>query len=213
MEIVVKGRHTEVPERFRHHVEDKLARVGRLDPNVTRIDVEVTEERNKRLADQSHRIELTCLSRGPVIRAEAAAADPYGALDLALARLEGRLRRSTERRQDRFHGKSGSGRSVVVQPDAGAGGLSAMTAVALGEVPEGPGEAYAGDDFDVPPLVVREKSHQADPMTTEQALFALEMVGHDFFLYYDVDVQLPSVVYRRRGYQYGVIRLTVDSPS
>jgi hypothetical protein len=58
------------------------------------------------------------------------------------------------------------------------------------------------------PRVVREKTHQAGPMTLEQALFEMELIGHDFFLFVDESNGLPSVAYRRRGFDYGVIRLT-----
>jgi hypothetical protein len=58
-------------------------------------------------------------------------------------------------------------------------------------------------------MVVREKTHQAAPMTLDQALYEMELVGHDFFLFVDKETELASVVYRRRGYDYGVIRLEV----
>src|SRR5580704_14572517 len=101
MEIVVRGRHVAVPARFRQHAVDKLARLGRLDQNAMRIDVEVSNERNPRQSDRSERVELTIRSRGPAIRAEAAADDRYAALDLAFAKLEGRLRKIAERRKVR----------------------------------------------------------------------------------------------------------------
>ncbi|HRI97485.1 MAG TPA: sigma 54 modulation/S30EA ribosomal C-terminal domain-containing protein, partial [Nocardioides sp.] len=60
------------------------------------------------------------------------------------------------------------------------------------------------------PLVVREKTHPASPMTLDQALYEMELVGHDFYLFMDKESERPSVVYRRRGYDYGVISLEVD---
>src|SRR3954465_7506674 len=99
VDIVVKGRHTDVGERFRGHALDKLAKVVKLDGKVSRIDVEVCEEHNPRLADQRSRVEPTCRTRGPVIRAEASAPDPYAALDLASSRLEARLRKAADRRR------------------------------------------------------------------------------------------------------------------
>src|ERR1700760_3062952 len=103
MEITFKGRHTSVPERFRRHASTKLAKLEKLDHNAIRIDVEVSTERNPRQADRSERVELTIRSRGPAVRAEAAADDRYAALDLAFAKLEGRLRKASERRKVR-HG-------------------------------------------------------------------------------------------------------------
>src|ERR1700733_5547175 len=99
MEIIVRGRHITVPPRFRQHAAAKLAKLEKLDQKAVRIDVEVSEERNPRQSDRRERVELTIRSRGPAIRAEAAADDRYTALDLAFAKLESRLRRASDRRK------------------------------------------------------------------------------------------------------------------
>lgn len=192
MEIVVRGRKTEVPDRFRRHVEDKLERLEKYDGRLTRIDVELTHETNPRLASESERVEITARSKGPVIRAEAAAQDPYAALDVAMSKIESRLRRAADRR--RTHRGRVNGRpaepEVVPEPTV---------------APEPvPAEEQAAEA-----LVVRDKTHEAEPMTLEQALYEMELVGHDFYLFVDEATSRPSVVYRRRGYQYGVIRLAV----
>ena len=198
MDIVVKGRHTEVAERFRGHAEEKLAKIGKLDAKVSRIDVEVCEEHNPRLADQRSRVELTCRTRGPVVRAEAAAADPYAALDLATARLEARLRKAADRRRIHHGIRTPVSVATATAPLA-AGGPSLN-----GAAPSA--DAMAPDD-DEPALLVREKMHTAPPITLDQALLEMELVGHDFYLFVDAEQGVPSVVYRRRGYDYGVIRL------
>jgi ribosomal subunit interface protein len=198
VDIVVKGRHTDVAERFRGHAQDKLAKVVKLDGKVSRIDVEVCEEHNPRLADHRSRVELTCRTRGPVIRAEASAPDPYSALDLASSRLEARLRKAADRR--RVHHGIRTPVSVATAT-ARLNGSAPVTAAIEGE------PAEDEDDADSRPFLVREKDHPAQPMTLDQALLEMELVGHDFFLFVDIDRALPSVVYRRRGYDYGVIRL------
>ena len=195
MEIVVRGRKTEVPDRFREHVDDKLAKLGKYDSRLTRIDVEVTRENNPRLASEAERVEITAHSRGPVIRAEAAAPDRYAALDQAVDRLEARLRKAADRRRDR--------RRSGPRDDA------PMDLTALDLAPVLPPEDTGAVDGDDDALVVRDKTHQAEPMALDQALYEMELVGHDFFLFVDEESKLPSVVYRRRGYQYGVIRLEV----
>ena len=200
MDVVVKGRHTAVGERFRSHVSEKLAKVAKLDGKVSRIDVEVCQEHNPRLAGQRSRVELTCRTRGPVIRAEAAAADPYVALDVAVTRLEARLRRAADRRRV-HHGI----RTPVSVAAATASAMSLNGSSSNGSGPDlADDEAAAGDAV---PFVVREKAHAARPMTLDQALFEMELVGHDFYLFDDSEHGVPSVVYRRRGYDYGVIRL------
>jgi ribosomal subunit interface protein len=194
VDIVVKSRNTDTDERFRACVHDKLGRLSRLDPSVDRVDVEITEEHNPRQADVRMRVELTCRSRGPVIRAEAAAADEYAALDLAIAKLDMRLRRASDRR--RVHHGSRTPVSVATA-------TRALIAPDAGESARQSDDDESGDA----PYVVREKKHVASPMNLEQALFEMELVGHDFYLYVDESDGTPSVVYRRHGYDYGVVRL------
>jgi ribosomal subunit interface protein len=220
VDIIVKGRHTDVSDRFRRHVGTKVAKIEKLDPKVIRVDVEVSEEHNPRQADTRERIDLTIVSRGPVIRAEAAADDRYAALDVAIGKLESRLRRMCDRRKV-HHGNHGRARlASALAADEG----NTATLTEIEERPEPPTLPTEGEDKVtggpatsegiVPiamegdgPVVLREKSHQADPMTLDQALFEMELVGHDFYLFRDKESGRPSVVYRRRGWDYGVIRL------
>ncbi len=211
MEIVVVGRHTEVPERFRRHVEDKLAKVAQLAPRAQRIDVEVTHEKNPRLSEICERVELTVLGKGPVVRAEARADDPYAALDMATTKLMERLRRARDRRKD--HHKPTVLAPVEVYADEGVSVPADEDRVTETPVTTADGavETTLGDS----PIVIREKLHSAQPMTLDDALYEMEMVGHDFFLFIDAETALPSVAYRRRGWSYGVIRLDtpVNAPS
>ena len=204
MDIVVKGRHTEVGERFRLHVAEKLAKIEKLDPKVISVDVECSLERNPRLADQRERIELTIYSRGPVVRAEASAQDCYAALDLAVGKLEGRLRRAHDRR--RVH----HGAKTPVSVATATARLESQNGVAGGHRVTEPQEALdVGQAADDGPMFVREKVHSAAPMNLDQALYEMELVGHDFYLFVDSETAQPSVVYRRRAYDYGVIRLSM----
>lgn len=231
MDIIVKGRHTDVSDRFRRHVDTKLAKIERLDQKVIRVDVEVSEERNPRQSDQRERVELTILSRGPAIRAEAAADDRYGALDLAFEKLESRLRRISERRKAHSTQRERErvATKLAAEPTFGLG-VESTTALPADEgiapprsaVADFDDEDYASasddlDDHIVPipmdgdgPIVVREKFHKAEPMNIDQALFEMELVGHDFFLFRDLACGKPCVVYRRRGWDYGVIRLVEE---
>jgi ribosomal subunit interface protein len=215
MEIIVKGRHTGVSDRFRDHVNTKLARIERLDHKLIRVDVEVSKESNPRIVDQRERVELTIHSRGPAVRAEASADDRFAALDIALGKLEGRLRRLADRRKI-HHGNH-------CPPS-----VAELTATALAEsfeasapLPRTAPQADQEVDHDLPedktiipiqmdgdgPLMVREKFHEADPITIDQALLEMELVGHDFYLFRDKESGQPSVVYLRQGYSYGVLRL------
>ena len=287
MEITFKGRHTSVPERFRRHASAKLAKLEKLDHNAIRIDVEVSTERNPRQADRSERVELTIRSRGPAIRAEAAADDRYAALDLAFTKLEGRLRKAAERRKVRrgdLTVRSTDALTAVAAAPADAAAVAEAAALADVDIPaiprpddaarlagtpagrrvngkpgtKGPRFAPGGAKLNgrrpeavvplpafpaeeggpterdfagfrdeaeaeesvsgvVPmemvgdgPLIVREKFHSSSPMTIDDALLEMELVGHDFFAYHDSQCGKFSVVYRRRGYDYGVIRLVSE---
>jgi ribosomal subunit interface protein len=230
MEVIVRGRHITVPARFRQHAAAKLAKLEKLDQKAVRIDVEVSEERNPRQSDRRERVELTIRSRGPAIRAEAAADDRYAALDLAFAKLESRLRRAADRRKvkDTVSVRS-PGVLAGAMPEAPPGSGAAPSDMnGYGVARPRSGEAGdVGDRSDpdqaepeiglVPiqmegdgPLVLREKVHAASPMTIDQALLQMELVGHDFYLFHDRDCDRFSVVYRRRGYDYGVIRLVEE---
>lgn len=213
MDIVVKGRKTEVPERFRKHVAEKLKleKIQKLDGKVMSLDVEVSKEHNPRQADRSDRVEITLRSRGPVIRAEAAAGDPYAALDLATGKLEARLRRQHEKRYNRRGVRRMSASEVVeavpqtVQLNGSAESTADRPSASIPITRMGPLEVQGEG-----PLVVREKTHVAAPMSLDQALYEMELVGHDFYLFVDSETKEPSVVYRRHAYDYGVIHLTTD---
>jgi ribosomal subunit interface protein len=226
VDIIFKGRHTDVLERFRKHATAKLTKIERLGAKAIRVDVEVSTERNPRQSGRKERVELTITSSGPAIRAEAAAEDRFAALDMALAKLESRLRRASDRRKGRHGGRAAirltdlpeTGDAAPPEPGTRPEAAADAEPGAAASVPRAPDDGAAPDDV-VPiemegdgPLVVREKFHGASPMAIDQALLEMELVGHDFFLYRDVQGGLPSVVYRRVGYQYGVIRL-VEEPA
>src|SRR5580693_2097870 len=216
MDITFKSRHTSVPERFRKHAVAKLSKLEKLDQKAFRVDVQVSKERNPRQADHSERIELTIRSRGPAIRAEAAADDRYVALDLAYAKLEARLRRASERRKVRHGDVSVRSADVLAAVTAASAVVSppeeARLPVAAGAPATSTGVVPSQMEGDGP-LIVREKFHAAIAMTIDQALLEMELVGHDFFAYHDKDCDKFSVVYRRCGYDYGVIRLVEELSS
>ena len=233
MEIIFKGRQTDVPARFRKYATAKLNKLEKLDQKAISVDVELSVERNPRQASQKERVELTIWSRGPAIRAEAAAEDRIAALDLALAKLDSRLRRALDRRKHHHGAGIGAvtGASGGIAGGAGPGdrpgGLTGASVLAgrSESAPQGRADLAEAQRHDeavadsvVPikmegdgPLVVRQKFHHAKPISIDQALLEMELVGHDFYLFYDIEEDAPSVVYRRHGYQYGVIRLIQNS--
>lgn len=203
MDVVVSSRYCEVSERFREHVREKLARLEKHDHRIIRVEVLIAKEKNARQPERAVRLELTAKSKGPIVRAEAAAEDKMAALDLALTKMEAQMRRANDRRKVHRGIKTpeslGQAMARSAPPEQEAGG-DQVAGRQVGPV------AVTGDG----PLVVREKTHRATPMTLEQALYEMELVGHDFYLFVDKESERPSVVYRRRGYDYGVIALDVS---
>ncbi len=201
MEIVVTGRNVEVPEHFREHIADKVARLERYDHKIVGMEVELFHEPNRRQSKSCQRVEITGRGCQGVARAEACAQDFYAALDSAVAKLESRLRRSHDRRRI-------TGRRTRVMAGRGGGTAVLDDLETLVDIP-GP----RSHDESVPPgdqipgKIVRHKTHTADPMSVEDALSRMELVGHDFYLFADADTGEPCVVYRRKGYDYGVIQL------
>jgi ribosomal subunit interface protein len=225
VDVVVKGRNVEVPEHFRVHVSDKLRRVERYDNKIIEVDVELLHERNPRQSDSCQRVEITCVSRGPVVRAEACAPDFYAALERAADKLEARLRRAADRRRVHHGRHAPLSLAAVTAPLASEAAPLTVPAPAAEPLLESEpavepfaelessaavavavAEAEQADDQ--PWHVARTKEHPNEPMTIDDALFQMELVGHDFYLFLDKDSGRPSVVYRRRkGYDYGVISL------
>ena len=207
MDIVLKSRHLELTDRFRDLVEEKLARLEKHDHRVIRVEVEVDKERNPRLQDRAIRVQLTAFSKGPVIRAESSAEDKVAALDQAVDKMASQMRRAADRR--RVHRGRHTPKSVAealagIEPEPN-GNPVVSSDDEQRERHVGP-ITVLGDG----PLVVREKTHRVAPMTLDQALYEMELVGHDFFLFVDKETERPSVVYRRRGYDYGVICLDMS---
>ncbi|MDR1824541.1 MAG: ribosome-associated translation inhibitor RaiA [Bifidobacteriaceae bacterium] len=209
MDIVVAGRHTDVPERFREFAEAKLAKVAQYDSRAQLVRVEVVHEPNPRQADTAKTVEITVRGKGPVIRAEASAGDMFSAFDVAMGKLMQQERRANDRRKSRHKVsrrtlpvvEGAIGDPVLVAPEP-----VVEEAVEAVTVAEGTVESSLADS----PVVIREKTHKASPMSVEDAIYQMELVGHPFFLFVDQATRLPSVLYHRHGWTYGVLRLETE---
>lgn len=199
MDIVVVGRHTKVSEEFRAKLIEKLKRIETVDPTAVRIDVHVIHERNPKIATERERVELTVHGQRPVVRAEAATENRFTALDIAVDRVIERLRKRHDRLSNRHKRRLGLGKRLAFQAPYGPTSVDSWDGA--------PDTATREIPIDGTPLVIRSKIHVASPMTVSEAIDRMEMVGHDFFLFNDSESDLPSVVYRRRGWTYGVVHL------
>jgi ribosomal subunit interface protein len=197
-EVVVKGRNVEIPDHFRTYVAEKLSRLERFDRTIYLFDVELDHERNRRQRKNCQHVEITARGRGPVVRGEACADSFYAALEGAVCKLENRLRRSKDRRKIHYGDKT----PVSLHEATAAAALLDAPKHADNDAVDG----MALDDHE-PGRIVRTKEHPAKPMTIDDALYEMELVGHDFFLFHDKESDKPCVVYRRHAYDYGLIRL------
>ena len=203
MEITVVGRHAEISSRFRAYAEEKVSKVTQYDPRAQR--VEVSHERNPRLADTSERVELTVISKGPVIRAEASSSDRYAAFDLAIDKLFERLRRARDRKKDhrRYPMITAEVEQALVEQGIEVAPEAEAEEIVLPPTKPGEVESQIGDS----PVIVRQKLHQSTPLTIEEALYEMELVGHSFYLFVEASSGQPCVIYHRKGWTYGLLRL------
>ncbi|PKQ30944.1 MAG: ribosomal subunit interface protein [Actinobacteria bacterium HGW-Actinobacteria-2] len=199
MDVLITGRHCQIPDEFRTRVTEKIAAVEKLKDRIIRAEVQVSAHGARRQPGESTQVEITLRGRGPVIRAEASAEDKTVAFDHAMERLMSQLRRASDRRKA-HRGLRGQLSAADVAPV-----VEEAPEVEAPAVHNIAGLEVTGDG----PLVVREKHFEATPLTLAQALDEMELVGHDFFIYVDATSGAPSAVYRRKAYDYGVIHLNL----
>ncbi|TFD77358.1 ribosome hibernation-promoting factor, HPF/YfiA family [Cryobacterium fucosi] len=218
METNIVGRNLGITDRFREYATEKAEKVAGLADKALALEIKLSRHREKNGATGNDRVELTLIGKGPVVRAEADGSDKYAAFDVALGRLLERVRRAKDRqklhrggahRPTSLHDAASVDFSVVDITPADAETLERVRTGAIQVVnPEAtveePEETYS-------PVVIRRKVFSAAPMTVDDALYFMELVGHDFYLFQDAETRRPSVVYRRKGWDYGVIELDENS--
>ena len=211
MEITVSGRNLGVTDRFREYAIEKASKIDHLAEKAIAFDIKVSRHHETRGSSGDDRVELTLVGPGPLVRAESSGSDKYVAFDLAIAKLLERMRQAKDRKK--VH--RGQHRPVSLR-EASADGFrviditpaspEVLEKVLTGEIPVQAAEAETAEE-DYSPVVIRRKVFPTSHMTVEDAVDHMELVGHDFFLFIDSETDRPSVVYRRKGWDYGVIGL------
>jgi ribosomal subunit interface protein len=212
MELNIVGRNLGITDRFRAYVAEKSEKVSHLAERAISLDVKLSRHSEKNGNPGPDRVELTLVGKGPLVRAEADGSDKYAAFDVALGRLLERIRRAKDRRK--VH-RGGSRRPTSLREATDAGfsdvGVHAAASEVLAQVRTGSTpvidefEPHVDEDEVYTPVVIRRKVFAATPMTVDDALYFMELVGHDFYLFVDAESGRPSVVYRRKGWDYGLI--------
>jgi ribosomal subunit interface protein len=203
MELNISAKNLTVSDIFRDYVSERAEKVDHLLHRVQELDIKVTRHDHSRNSGPEDQVELTVFATGQIIRAEAHAQDKFSAFDMAWGKLTERLRRANDRRKP-HHGHHGA---------PGTAELTATEFASLDVTPADlsllhPSEkAEEAKDFGSSPVVIRRKEFQAEKMSADDAITNMELLGHDFYLFLDADNGKPSVAYRRKGWNYGVIAL------
>ncbi|QPK94633.1 ribosome-associated translation inhibitor RaiA [Actinomyces sp. zg-332] len=207
MKVTIVGRHSNIDNKLREYIEEKVSKVEQLYPRADSVNVEVTHENNPRRVNTSEKVEFTVLGKGPIIRAEATSFDKYAAVDIAIGKLFERLRRMRDKAKDhrRYESVSFNIQGIVdeikIPEKEKAEEKTVKTPADLK-----PGE-YIEEQVGDSPVTIRQKVYEASQMTVDEALDQMELVGHPFFLFIDKETKQPCAVYHRHGWTYGVIRL------
>lgn len=178
MDMVVKGRHMDVKPDVRAYAEEKVGKVARiLNGLAMSVEVELYHERNRSIGD--HEVaEVTVFTKGHILRARESAAEMKAAIDKVAAKLERQARKFKEKVVDRHAGRLAPAATVM-----------------------------ASDEVEEPDrTVVKKKAVDLKPMTEEEAILQLELLGHDFFLFASGETGIPNVLYRRRDGDYGLLQ-------
>ncbi len=216
MDITLTGRNMGITDRFRDYATEKAEKVEHLADRALVLEIKLSRHHEKNGRPGDDRVEMTLVGPGPVIRAESSGSDKYVAFDLAIDKLVERLRRAKDRKKVHrgrhnpvsLHEASADGFRVV---DITPASPEVMEKVSTGSIDLPVSETAADDDEQYTPVVIRQKVFPSTSMTVDEAVDHMELVGHDFFLFIDAETDRASVVYRRTGWNYGVISLEAEA--
>lgn len=195
MEITVSSRHTEVSDLLRESTVDKIGRLGRFLEGMDRAEVHFSEEHTRRVADKEV-CEVTLVGHGHHVRCKVTAPDGFAAVDLAVEKLEHQLHKLKTKLVRRNHA---NGRKAN-----GANGANGSNGNGAGAGQRG-APAEVDDDQAPGPRIVKTNAFQIKPMTPEEAILQMDLMGHDFFFFTNAETERTAVVYRRNDGDLGLI--------
>jgi putative sigma-54 modulation protein len=180
MQLAIAGKNLEITDSLRKYVEKKVGRLDRYLPNIIDARVELTVE-NTRAAKDSQIAQVTLRTKHAILRAEEASSDMFASIDAVFDKMQ--------RQADRYKGKRWSKRGVE------------------GEVPvESVAEEESASADEQPSRISRVKRFSMAPMDEEEAVDQMELLGHDFFVFFNLNANQINVVYRRSDGDYGLIQ-------
>jgi len=187
MQLTVHGRNVEVNDWIRGYVEKKVDRLERYLPQMKEIRAELTQ-RDTRSADDRYTAQITVWAGGQILRAEESTSDIFASIDATIDKMAKQVRRFKGRRYDNKRRASAA--------------LS-MEAEMRDPVAEAEDET---EDETATGQIMRRKEFVLQPMNEEEAVEQMELLGHDFFVFFNPDVNAINVIYRRRDDNYGLLQ-------
>ena len=178
MRLQVKGRNVEVTDQIRTYAEEKLGRLERQLADATQVELELAVEHNPSIADD-HVAEATIWTKGPTLRARERSTAFESSIDQLVDKLERQVQRYRAKRSRRETGRRANGHLPPQEPN------------------------FTAEQLDT--MIVKSKRFDLQPLSAEEAVLQLELVGHDFFVFQNEATGKTDVVYRRRDGDYGHI--------
>jgi len=215
METNIVGIGMEIPGPFNDYALQKAEKIEQLAERAVAFQIKLTRQNERNGVAGEDKVELTLFGPGPLVRAESTGQDKFAVFDQAMAKLLERVRRAKDRRKV-HRGRHRPPSVREASTDGRVADIVPASAQVLDEVRNGGGprpdeEAMGEEEYS--PVVIRKKVFGAARLSAEDAVDQMELVGHDFFLFIDSETDRASVVYRRKGWNYGVISLTSESES
>jgi putative sigma-54 modulation protein len=184
VQVTVSSRHTDVPDNLRLVAEEKIGRLDRFLDGMDRAEVHFSQERNPRIAEREI-CEVTLEGHGHYVRCKVHAPDGFVAIDRAVAKLEQQLHKLKSKLKRRNHAAARVAATVPAEPEADAAPAPAPDAAGL--------------------RIVKSKRFAMMPMTPEEAVQRMDLLGHGFFFFTNLDTRHAAVVYRRDDGDVGLI--------
>ena len=178
MRLQVKGRNVEVTDQIRRYAEEKLGRLERQLADATQVELELAVEQNPSIA-ANHVAEATIWTKGPTLRARERSTAFESSIDQLVDKLERQVQRYRAKRSRRETGRRANGQTIPQEPN------------------------FTAEQLDT--MIVKSKQFDLQPLSAEEAVLQLELVGHDFFVFKNEATGKTDVVYRRRDGAYGHI--------
>lgn len=188
MNLVVKGKNFVISDRIRDYVEKKIGKLDRYLPEIDEARVEITQEKTKSNKDRNI-VQVTLRTNGTILRAENRSEAIYGSIDAVVDKIHRQIVRYKGKRVDRWHGNLNK-QQRQVQDDL----MPELDAAAMAALAEEEGRE-----------VVRRKRFLLNPMTEQEAIEQMELLGHSFFVFYNIDLSRINVLYRRADDNYGLL--------